>query len=178
MVGSVEPSPLSIEDDSAFENITYFYDNFGYLHKIDINRVKDEVTTVNFSPEEGVIFELYTLKNPREPQILTDYVSILNSNFNPLRPTRIFIHGWKSRLNSEFTEGYFDEAKYDANLIAVNWGTGADTYFYHLARGRVNLVGEHVARFVDFMYENGFLTMENLNIIGHSLGAHVGGIGE
>lgn len=53
--------------------------------------------------------ELYTLKNPMEPQILVinDENSIIESNFNPDVPTRILIHGFRSKgkMGRVFTEG-------------------------------------------------------------------------
>lgn len=46
------------------------------------------------------------------------------------------------------------------------------------ARGRVKAVAEHVAKFVDFMSKQAWLNIKKLTIVGHSLGAHVAGIGE
>lgn len=46
------------------------------------------------------------------------------------------------------------------------------------ARGRVKAVAEHVAKFVDFMSKQAWLNIKTLQIIGHSLGAHIAGIGK
>lgn len=149
------------------ENITYFRDNFGQLQQIDINQVNNDAVPF-FSPEDDVIFELYTLTNPTEPQILSisNYSTILSSNFNWWKPTRIFIHGWNSRLHSEFTDAYLVKAKHNVNLIGVNWGKGSDTIFYNYARGRVNDVAERVALFVDFMCRKKLMKTKDLTIIG------------
>lgn len=60
----------------------------------------------------------------------------------------------------------------------MNWQKGSDIYNYLTARGRVNEMGEYVARFVDFMRAKAWLNVESLTIVGHSLGAHIAGIGE
>lgn len=62
-----------------------------------------------FEVENDVKIELYTLKNPTEPQLLVinDTNSIKESNFNPGVPTRIFIHGFMSKgeLKDYLTDG-------------------------------------------------------------------------
>lgn len=46
------------------------------------------------------------------------------------------------------------------------------------ARGRVGAVAEYVAKFVDFMSKQAWLNIKKLTIVGHSLGAHIAGIGQ
>lgn len=50
-----------------------------------------------FNVENDVLFELYTLKNKQEPQILSpqNISTITSSHFNKTLPTRIYIHGWQ-----------------------------------------------------------------------------------
>lgn len=52
----------------------------------------------HFSPRFGVRFELFTLSNTNEPQLLDaqDVDALKNSNFNPSRPTRFVTHGWRA----------------------------------------------------------------------------------
>lgn len=58
---------------------------------------------------QDVQIQLFTLKNPIEPQILVinDTNSIIESNYNIKLPTRIFIHGFysKGELKETLTEG-------------------------------------------------------------------------
>lgn len=173
----VEISPPEINN----ENITYVQDCKGHMYKVDINEVKN-VSSPDFSVENDVFFELYTPENPTEPQILTlnNFDAIFESHFVRSRKTKMFIHGWNSEGAHwpKFTDTYLVKGKLNMNLIAVNWRKGADTYFYHFARRRVNEVGEHVARFVDKLNERALMGFEYLNLIGHSLGAHISGIGE
>lgn len=84
----------------------------------------------------------------------------------------------KNGLTSRYTDAYFNQSSHNINLIAVNWRKGSNTYSYFHARNRVDAVAQHVAEFIDFMSKHAWLSIKTLTIIGHSLGAHVAGIGE
>lgn len=64
-----------------------------------------------FNAEIGVVFELYTPRNPVEMHIIRtgDVESLAGSYFDPSRPTRFVIHGWNSRgsLTDTFREGMY-----------------------------------------------------------------------
>lgn len=77
-----------------------------------------------------------------------------------------------------FVETYLIKAKHKVNFIGVNWQKGSTTINYFSARGRVKPVGEHLANFINFMVNKHQLNLNSITIIGHSLGAHVAGIGE
>lgn len=174
-----EPPPLLSTSDN--ENITYIHDKEGNLKKVAIDKASNE-STPYFSVETDVIFELYTRKNPTEPQFLSlnNYTTVRESNFNWRLPTRILIHGWYSEglLTPRFADAYLVNGRHRVNFIAVNWQKGSDTVNYLAARRRVRDVARHVAEFIDFMTETAGLRMNFLTVIGHSLGAHVSGIGE
>lgn len=84
----------------------------------------------------------------------------------------------KNLLTSRFANAYFNQSSHKINFIAVNWRKGSNTYSYFHARNRVKSVAEHVSKFIDFMSKHAWLSIKTLTIIGHSLGAHVAGIGE
>lgn len=81
-------------------------------------------------------------------------------------------------MTSRFANAYFNQSSHKINFIAVNWRKGSNTYNYLHARNRVNLVALHVAKFIDFMSKQARFNTKTLTIIGHSLGAHIAGIGE
>lgn len=62
------------------------------------------------------------------------------------------------------------------NFIAVNWEAGSNTINYISARRRVNNVGPHVSRFIEFLQSFGQVDLEDIIVIGHSLGAHIAGL--
>lgn len=174
-------APVVVEDPPEInnENTTYVQDVMGNMYKVDINEVKN-VSSPSFSAETDVTFELYTLENPTEPQILSlqNFSAVFESNFHWYKPTRFFIHGWNSHGSHtpKFINAYLNKGKFDMNLIVVNWRKGSDVYFYHMARRRVNEVAVVVARFIDRLHDKTMMGIENLKIIGHSLGAHISGI--
>lgn len=54
----------------------------------------------------------------------------------------------------------------------MDWGTGAITPNYALARGRVPAVGQVVGQFIDWINTHG-LPFSSISVTGHSLGGHI-----
>lgn len=63
----------------------------------------------------------------------------------------------------------------NCNVFTVDWGAGAQTPNYILARNRVNLAGQTVAQYVDWLNLARGQAFSAVSIAGHSLGAHVAG---
>lgn len=78
----------------------------------------------------------------------------------------------------QFAETYFSKGNHKVNFIGVNWRKGSTTINYFSARGRVKPVGEHLASFINFLVNKHKLKLNSITIVGHSLGAHIAGIGE
>lgn len=72
---------------------------------------------ITFFPENHTAFELYTLKNPKKPQIISpsNLTTVTSSNFKKNLPTRIYIHGWRE---SGRMKRYLNEGKFE---IHFNW---------------------------------------------------------
>lgn len=161
-------------------NIVLVPNTNGTLDEVNINE-ENKKPFPYFPIHTAVRFELYTPDNPKQPQLLShsNETTLHSSNFDPNRPTRILIHGWMSMglLTPRFSEAYFILRNYNVNYIAVNWRDGADTINYSGARRRVNVVGPYVAQFINFLVERGNMNLKDVTVIGHSLGAHVAGIG-
>lgn len=127
----------------------------------------------------AVRFELFTRENQDAPQLLSpNNDSLLDTNYDPNRPTRMFIHGWNSqgKLTPRFTEAYFKKGNLNVNVIAVNWRDLSDDDYVG-ARRRIDAVGSYVAQFIDYLVNRGNLKLKDFVLIGHSLGAHAAGIG-
>ena len=90
-------------------------------------------------------------------------------NWNPNRPTRLFIHGYYSDQHTlkRYAKAYLDRDDY--NFIAINWLPGAKTINYVKARYRILEVGKAVARFIEYLVTLG-LDLDDLTCVGHSLG--------
>lgn len=82
------------EVDSDF---TIIYDNRNGYKAVPLSEMlnSDEIILA-FDAARDVRFELYTPKNPNQPQLLTldNYTTVEQSHFNWLHNTRMLIHGW------------------------------------------------------------------------------------
>lgn len=133
--------------------------------------------------QHDIRFELYTPKNPKQAQILqlNNQTSLKQSNFNPQNPTRVLLHGWKGNglLGKRFADAYFDGNRHNVNFISVVWNVrGSGILNYFTSRLRCPAMGEHLAKFIDFLAETGGISLGSVTLIGFSLGAHIAGIGE
>lgn len=111
------------------------------------------VTIANsFDASEDVYYELYTNDQP-----LTHFHNLLtikndndrsepiaDSPFNHSLPTRIYVHGYRSKRKNflKYAEAY--RFKGNFNFIAVNWLEGARTINYYKARNRVEKVSTYL----------------------------------
>lgn len=95
-----------------------------------------------FDIEKHLIFRLYTREDPVMYYALqtNGKQNISGTTFKPERPTRIFVHGFRSKekVIKRYTEAYLKAGDY--NFIAVDWTEGASTYNYYAAKGRVRPV--------------------------------------
>lgn len=155
-------------------------DNEGRMHLMDLDASELEPEPY-FNAANDVFFVLYTRRNPTAGQRLAQTTASINNSqwSNGSSGTRFIIHGFnnnhQSPVNVVITRAFLAAA--DHNVVAVDWGAGANTINYVTARNRVPEVATRVAQFIDFLHQNGFLANFNrLVIAGHSLGAHIAGL--
>lgn len=95
-----------------------------------------------FDLEKDLIFRLYTpeVRDKFHALNVRNAPFISASLFNPKRPTRIFVHGFLSseHVLVRYKETYLNLG--DFNFIGVDWISGARTYNYLMAKGRVPAV--------------------------------------
>jgi pimeloyl-ACP methyl ester carboxylesterase len=156
-------------------------DGNGNFHYIDAKAQYNEPEPEPFfNAPNDVIFRLFTRRNPTAPQTITfnNAGSLTGSQFNAAHPTRFIIHGWNndggSPINTQIRTAYINRAEF--NVITVDWGRGAHTVNYISARNRVNEVGPHLARFIDWVNQVTGTPFTRMSVIGHSLGGHTAGI--
>ncbi|XP_063616562.1 pancreatic lipase-related protein 2-like [Cydia splendana] len=128
--------------------------------------------------EEDVQFKLFTRRNPYEFQVLKtkDSLSLWDSNFDFNNKVKVLAHGWLNNADGpmpeSIKEAYLNIS--DLNIIVVDWGNAANVN-YVLASYNVAMVGRLLTEFLNFLIEEG-VSMDDVHLIGHSLGAHVVGI--
>lgn len=92
-----------------------------------------------FEANENVQFELYTRENRKIYQALDTHGDpvIEGTRFQSWRPTRIFVHGYRSKRKviDRYAEAFLNTGDY--NFIALNWIDGASTVNYYTAKNRV-----------------------------------------
>lgn len=134
-----------------------------------------------FNAFDVVSFKLHTKSNQVEgfPLALSTFQqNLIDSGFNNANPTRVVIHGWMRDSTSPYNEyilnAFFNRTE-DFNMIVVDWGKVAKNINYVEAAVHVDEVGIVVARMLENLYDYGQVDLEEVTLIGHSLGAHVAG---
>lgn len=116
---------------------------------------------------------LYT-KNINGVRITRSNVSRISLDFS--KQTVFVIHGWLESHITEMEQTVIDaylQSK-DVNIFAVDWNSFSRRN-YRTSKEYVPKIGQAVAEFIKFLEKNVDLKIENLGIVGHSLGAHVAG---
>ncbi|XP_073819935.1 phospholipase A1-like [Musca autumnalis] len=180
-VAAVTASVIPEEERINGENGWYVPQADGSFEWVDLDEAEEYLSAAE--KLEGrlttnpVTFLLYTKSNPSDGvEITATTKSISASPFNANNPTRITIHGWTSSKDDYVNYGIRGAflGKGDYNMITVDWGR-ARSVDYASSVLAVPGVGQKVAALVDFLVNNYGLKLSDLEIIGHSLGAHVAG---
>ncbi|XP_069505822.1 lipoprotein lipase isoform X1 [Ambystoma mexicanum] len=141
-------------------------------------------TTENIIDFSGIVSK-FSLRTIEEPEEDTCYLipgqeeTISRCNFNHTSKTFVVIHGWTVTGMYESWVPKLVDALYkrepDSNVVVVDWLSRAQQH-YPVAAGYTQLVGHDVAKFIDWMEENLNYPVDNLHLLGYSLGAHVAGV--
>ncbi|XP_064424649.1 lipoprotein lipase isoform X2 [Latimeria chalumnae] len=136
-------------------------------------------------PEEfNSVHTKFSLRTPLDPEedvcyIVPGRADTLNKcNFNTTTKTFLVIHGWtvsgmfESWISKMVAALY--KREHDANVIVVDWLNLAHQH-YPIAAQNTKLVGQDIAQFIDWIKEKINFPLDNLHLIGYSLGAHVAG---
>ncbi|XP_032144278.1 lipoprotein lipase [Sapajus apella] len=105
--------------------------------------------------------------------------SVATCHFNHSSKTFMVIHGWTVTGMYESWVPKLVAALYkrepDSNVIVVDWLSRAQQH-YPVSAGYTKLVGQDVARFINWMEEEFNYPLDNVHLLGYSLGAHAAGI--
>lgn len=126
----------------------------------------------------NVGLRLFTRLNPTSYQLLSYVNSSVTaaSNFKSTRKTKFVIHGFINTGDEPWVNELKDALlkKGDFNVITVDWGNGAKAPYYDQAVANLRLVGTQVMLLLNILQGQG-LRLDDVHMIGHSLGAHMSG---
>lgn len=133
-----------------------------------------------YIPDRDVRFKLVVKINStdwlNQPIKLNDASSL--GNFDPNLLTKIIIHGWNAYKNdgsiARPVRAFLLHDR-DYNLISVDWRKGSTDFNYIAAKDRVQITGQTIAKFVEFLISETGASMDDIHLIGFSLGAQVAG---
>ncbi|XP_043946652.1 lipoprotein lipase-like isoform X2 [Protopterus annectens] len=151
------------------------------LDDIDFTGETKQDTDLEDSNFVHTRFSLRTQLDPEEDMcyIVPGHVESLHKcNFNVTTKTFLVIHGWT-------VSGMFEswipklvkalyQKEHNANVIVVDWLNRAHQH-YSTAAENTKLVGQDIAKFINWLEETVDVPVDSLHLIGYSLGAHVAG---
>ncbi|XP_067679044.1 pancreatic lipase-related protein 2-like [Haliotis asinina] len=124
----------------------------------------------------GTKFWLFTRANPTTKHTL-QYQNISTfASVNASKPLKIITHGFSQTATVEWVVKMKDELLRlgDFNVITVDWKKGAEFPNYDQAVANTRLVATQIRVVVDMLLSRG-LKLQDLHLLGHSLGAHTSG---
>jgi len=179
IANGVQSNPLSIFTLSKGENPFFWYrTEDGQLIKAYLAggpRLSPAAT------DADIKFQLRTLANPKttEEIVIDDDGKLAASHYVAGAPLKILVHGFNSGMNSgvnkDFVDGYFGHG-FNYNVISVDWSKHAAAPWYDTAAQNAKVVGNKIARLIQYLISKGVVTIDKVHIAGHSLGAHSAGI--
>lgn len=134
--------------------------------------------------ESNATVAKFSLRKPSHPDDDLCYIipgkpdSLATCTFNGTSKTFLIIHGWTLSGMFESWIPKLVSALYEreqtANVIVVDWLNSAQNH-YVVAAQKTKAVGQEIAQFIDWIEETTNMPLENIHLIGYSLGAHVAG---
>lgn len=122
-----------------------------------------------------VNYYLFTRQYPKE-RVLLKRSYLKSSPVNPDHEVKFIIHGWMENSNRTYvralTNAYLRRGEY--NVIAVDWARPAQ-FDYTISARNTKSVGRDLGEFIIRMMKILNIPLKKFHILGHSLGAHVGG---
>lgn len=131
----------------------------------------------NGSDVQFVLFTRNSQNNSPQYLIPKDEELFELSDFNNERPTKLIIHGFLSSINEDvfyiIRDAYMREGDY--NIIGVDWSKLCANDYLNAMRGAYE-TAEHLGSLLNWMARRCGVRLQDIHIIGHSLGAHVAGL--
>ncbi|XP_063829802.1 pancreatic triacylglycerol lipase-like [Ostrinia nubilalis] len=168
------------ENEKTYQRFIYFPDGDGNLVKVDLEAEPEHelLRECEKDPHVGNLYLLYTCNNNKTAQILVmnNASSIKKSNYNPSVPSVVIVHGYITNRNSMINMVLRDAflGRSDVNVIVLDWSRY--TYsLYTTAVRAIPFLGRGLAYFLRFLISTTGGSLNNVHLVGFSLGAHLVG---
>ncbi|XP_066148571.1 pancreatic lipase-related protein 2-like isoform X1 [Euwallacea fornicatus] len=136
--------------------------------------VSRDIVDPNGPAVQFVLFTSYNLPIMLEPN---NNSTLNSSGFDFGNPTKIITHGFMSSIKNDVFKviqtAYLETGLY--NVIGMDWSKLCQTEYASAMRG-AKTAGQQLGDFIHWLTFNG-VNIADVHLIGHSLGAHVAGIG-
>ncbi|CAG7723475.1 unnamed protein product, partial [Allacma fusca] len=170
---------LAISSQSHPSKVIYFPDpqNEGELIPAYLDGQPPYNTLAN---ESSIHLYLITSNDPDkfEELVTDDLETLQKSAYIKNAPLKVMSHGFGGTHQDGFPRRlsriYLAQGS-DMNIILVDWAKLATNPWYNIAAGSVKTVGNKAADLVKFLVANDYVTLDQVHIIGFSLGCHVAG---
>ncbi|XP_059172419.1 pancreatic lipase-related protein 2-like [Physella acuta] len=141
----------------------------------DEDKVKDNVSKRE-SLQQLIHLHLFTRKNVNTSVVLTKVKALNTTQFNPRLKTVFIFHGFASSMQNSWVLKMKNELliKEDLNVCVLDWAHAVHPPDYVTAVLNIPVVGKMMMQQISRMKELG-LHLDDLHLIGHSLGAHLAG---
>ncbi|XP_028161543.1 pancreatic lipase-related protein 2-like [Ostrinia furnacalis] len=168
------------ENEKTYPRFIYFPDGDGNLVKVDLEAKPEHelLRECEKDPHVGNLYLLYTCNNNKTAQILVmnNASSIKKSNYNPSVPSVVIVHGYITNRNSMINMVLRDAflGRSDVNVIVLDWSRYAYS-LYTTAVRVIPFLGRGLAYFLRFLISTTGGSLNNVHLVGFSLGAHLVG---
>ncbi|XP_058816603.1 lipase member H-A [Topomyia yanbarensis] len=130
-------------------------------------------------PNENVTFWLYTRQTQSNPTQLDLFEpgTIDHAPFAPDRPLIVLIHGYTGHRdyapNDSIRPAYLDYAEF--NIISLDYNPLVQEPCYYQAVRNLPTVANCTAQLLDYMVDRRIFTLDDIHVVGFSLGSQVSG---
>ncbi|CAH1179096.1 unnamed protein product [Phaedon cochleariae] len=125
----------------------------------------------------SVQFVLFTRNSSPYNIRIGNIDDLRNSGFNISHSVKILIHGYQSSIKEAIfvitKDAYLETGDY--NVIGMDWSVLCQSEYFSALRG-VKIAGYYLGVFLSWLVQMG-VPLANVHLVGHSMGAHVAGIG-
>ncbi|XP_041484490.1 pancreatic lipase-related protein 2-like isoform X1 [Lytechinus variegatus] len=101
----------------------------------------------------------------------------ISPNYDPNLKTVFACHGWRDSYLKDLWQDLKDSLlqREPMNVILVDWSGGSSSLLYYRCRDNTRVVGREISALIKRFVNEAGANLDNIHVVGHSLGAHIAG---